>query len=109
MNQIKGVLVPPAYQICLKVRSPLLLSSSDLGLKVNKVPQLLSYLRSSSLMTLPHLQIVLDLHKHPQSGHITHIIAKTSLILVLSIPVSEWTLHKANPRQELAALIIPAV
>lgn len=63
--------------------------------------------RSSTLMTLPHLQIVLDLHKHPQSGHIT--TAKTSLILVLSIPVSERTLHKANPGQELAPVIIPAV
>ena len=36
MNQTKGVLVPPAYQIFLKVRPPLLFSLSNIGLTLKK-------------------------------------------------------------------------
>ena len=36
MNQTKGVLVPPAYQIFLKVRPPLLFSLSNMGLTLKK-------------------------------------------------------------------------
>ena len=37
MNQTKGVLVPPAYQIFLKVRPPLLFSLSNIGLTLKKM------------------------------------------------------------------------
>ena len=36
MNQTKGVLVPPAYQVFLKVRPPLLFSLSNIGLTLKK-------------------------------------------------------------------------
>lgn len=43
MNQMKGVTVPPALQICLKGRSALLFSVSNLGLEEEEgtqIPQL---------------------------------------------------------------------
>lgn len=69
MNQMKGVTVPPALQICLKGRSALLFSVSNLGLEEEEGTQIPQLSESFLPDDLPHPKVPWSRsHKHEHSS-----------------------------------------